>query len=150
MGMITEAKSLVAGFIEDALVLLENPADQLKVYQPASLEAYEDLDDGGHILVLYGGSKFDENKIAYGVQQNREITITIVIESLNAPGRMAPEDYIDLVIGALISEDITEEWRQAGKRITIQSDELTDENSGRWRYVMDVIVPGIIYGRGTI
>lgn len=150
MGMITEAKTLVTGFIEDAIGLLENPADQLKVYQPASLEAYEDLDDGGHILVLYGGSKFDGNKVAYGVQQNREITITIVIESLNTPGRMVPEDYLDLVITALISADVTEEWRQAGRRITIQSDELTDERSGRWRYVMDVTVPGVIYGGGTI
>ncbi|GJQ33707.1 MAG: hypothetical protein HBSAPP04_25460 [Ignavibacteriaceae bacterium] len=148
--MIAEAKALVAGLIEDAIKLLENPADQLKVYQPASLEAYEDLDDGGHILVLYGGSKFDENKVAYGVQQNREITITIVIESLNTPGRMAPEDYLDLVIAALISADVTEEWRQAGRRITIQSDELTDERNGRWRYVMDVTVPGLIYGGGTI
>lgn len=150
MGMISEAKALVAGMIEDAIALLENPADQLKVYQPASLEAYEDLDDGGHILVLYGGSKFEENKVAYGVQQNREITITIVIESLNTPGRMVPEDYLDLVITALISADVTEEWRQAGRRITIQSDELTDERSGRWRYVMDVTVPGVIYGGGTI
>ena len=150
MGMTAEAKSLVVSVIETAIATLTNAADKLKVHQPASLELYEDMDDGGHILVLYGGSKYSENKIAYGVQQEREITITIVIESLATPGRMAPEDYVDLIIGALISSDLTAGWRQSGRRITIQNDELTDERAGRWRYVMDVTVPGIIYGGGTI
>ncbi len=150
MGMTSEAKALVAGLIEDAIELLENPADKLKIYQPANLEKYEDLDDGGHILVLYGGSKYGENDHVYAVHQSREITITVVIESLNTPGRMTPEDYLDLVIASLIRAELEAEWGQRGKQITMQGDELAGENNGRWRYVLDVTVPAEIWGGGTI
>lgn len=150
MGMTSEAKALVADIIEDAIALLENEADKLKVYQPANLEKYDDLDDSGHILVLYGGSKFGENTHMYAVHQTREITITVVIESLSIPGRMTPEDYLDLIITALISAELTESWRQSGKQITMQGDELAGENNGRWRYVLDVTVPAEIWGGATI
>lgn len=146
MGMTSEAKALVAGLIEDALELLTIDADKLKVYQPSNLEKFDDMDDGGHILVMYSGSKYGENTHVYAVQQTREITITVVIESLNIPGRMTPEDYLDLVIDALISAELTADWRQSGKQITMQGDELAGENNGRWRYILDVNVPGEIWG----
>lgn len=146
MGMTLEAKALVAGLIEDAIELLTIDADKLKVYQPSNLEKFDDMDDGGHILVMYSGSKYGDNTHVYAVQQTREITITVVIESLNVPGRMTPEDYLDLVIDALISAELTADWRQPGKQITMQGDELAGENNGRWRYILDVTVPGEIWG----
>lgn len=149
-GMTAEAKALVATVIETAMEALTSPVDILNVHQPSNLEKYDVLDDSGHILVMYGGSKYGDNELVYAVQQTREITITVVIESLNVPGRMAPEEYLDLIITALISYEMTESWREAGGRITMQGDELAGENNGRWRYILDVTVPGVIFSAGTV
>lgn len=56
-GMTSEAKAIVADIIENVMAGLVSPADKLKIYLPANLENYDDLDDGGHILVLYKGSR---------------------------------------------------------------------------------------------
>jgi hypothetical protein len=139
--MISEVKAIVAGLVQDVMDSLTNTADKLTVDVPANLSKYDDLTDSGYCLIIYAGSKFKENTLIYAVDQERDITISIVVSALKIPGRLSPEEYIDLIIAKLIGTALTEGFRRGGERITMLGDELASEDHGRWTYTLDINVP---------